>query len=890
MGALKGMLARLRAVVRPGAADRELDDEIRFHLALETDKNLRLGMAPEEARRRALRDFGGVDRHKEAHLDVRGRWHHDFAADVRYAARGLRRSPVLAATATLTIALGVGANAAIFSAVDAVLFRPLPFPAPERLVKVWEENPEKGWYKQVAAPANVLDWREQVAAFQDVAAHGSPFRTTLTGAGAPRVIGAAQVTGSFFAVLGVRPLHGRGFVEAETWATGTPIAVISERLWRDHYGADPSLVGRTIALNGRPRQVVGIMPAGFAYPSEDTDLWIPSAWKPEDRGEVYFRRAHFLHVVARLKPGVPVDAANAQLQAVVRRLQGQYPETNRVMGAGITPLQEFLVGDTRRPLLLLLGAVAVLLLIACANVANLLLVRAAGRERETALRVALGAGRERLVRQALTESLVLSALGGAAGLALAWWGTAALRALLPGDMLHVSRFGVDWRVLGYVLGVTTASGLLFGVAPALWASRRNAADALRAGARASGEGQRMRRWSEALVVGEVALAVVLVVGAGLLVRSFDRLRGVEPGFDAAGVTTFSVGLPGARYDSDEKAAVFFDDLYRRLRALPGVVDVAGTSALPLQSTGYTSDFTVQGWPDGRYGTEVMHRVVTPEYFRTMRVPLRAGRGFTAEDRKGGAPVVIINEALARKHFDGENPIGRRFTFDKTPDSSTVWLTIVGVAGSEHQRSLREDAQIETYVPWDQERTSGLGIVVRTSCPAAASVCEPPEMTPAIRRIMAAMDSMLVLESVQPVSAIVAKSLARERFLMTLMLGFAIVGLLLAIVGVYGVIAQLVRRRTREMGVRLALGARASQVRWLVVRQGLRLVALGLAAGFVVAFVSGRVLRALLYDISPTDPVTFAAVLATLGAAGLVAAWVPALQASRADPAVTLRGE
>jgi putative ABC transport system permease protein len=533
----------------------------------------------------------------------------------------MRRTPVLAGAAILTLALGIGANTAIFSAVNAVVLRPLPFLNSSQLYMVWEENPEKGWYKQVAAPANMFDWKEQVGAFADVMAYSEGFGTsTFNNGGEPVTVRPAFGTGNFFSVLGARAALGRTFVDAETWRTGQSVAVLSHHLWRDRFGSDPKIIGRTIQLDGAPVQIVGVMPAGFEYPSENVDLWQPWGWNPDSRQRVSFRRAHWLNVVARVKPGVSPETANAQLQAVVKRLQRDYPATNRVMGAGMTPLHEFLVGDTRLPLLVLLGAVGLLLLIACANVGNLMLVKASDREREAALRLALGAGRRRLVRQALTESLVLSVIGGLSGVALGFWGTRALQALQPAGMLRVSHFGFDWVVLGYVLAITTVSGLLFGIAPALWSSRRSPQDALKEGGRGGSQSRRMRRWGERLVIGEVALALILSVGAALLVRSLLRLQQVDPGFDPNGVLAARIELPGARYDMGDKANAFFTRFEEQVRAIPGVQQVGSTSDLPLTNGGYSSDFTVAGWPEGTYGTEVLHRRVTPEFFKAIRTP------------------------------------------------------------------------------------------------------------------------------------------------------------------------------------------------------------------------------------------------------------------------------
>lgn len=885
MFSLKGLRARVRVLFHRAAAEHELDEELRFHLEMETEKNVRLGLSAVEARRRALRDFGGVEPTKEAHRDVRGRWLEELAADSRYALRTLRRAPVLAGAAILTLALGIGANTMIFSAVNAVILSPLPFHDPGRLVMLWEKNPEKHWYKEICAPANVLDWKEQVRAFQDVAMFfDGPGDATLTGEGEPRLLKAAGVTGNFFDVLGVRPQFGRALVPNETWsADGKPhAAVLSDRLWRTQFGGDPRVVGRSLVVDGQPLQVVGVAPPGFSYPGEGVDLWIPTAWNPATRGKVFFRRAHFIRAVARLAPGATLESADAQLQAVAARLTQQYPETNKYMGAGLTPLHQFLVGDTKLPLVVLLAAVGLLLLIACANVGNLLLVRAVGREREAALRLTLGAGRGRLARQALTESLVLSLLGGIAGVGLGIGGTRVLEALQPAGMLRVSHFPIDWPVLAYVLAIVLGSGLLFGTAPALWAGHRSPAETLKDGGR-GGDSRRMRRWTEALVVGEVALAVVLTLGAGLLVRSFRELTHVDPGFDPHGVLVTRISLSGPKYQTGEQATRFFDELVRRASALPGVVGAAGTTPAPLAGAGYTSDFVIAGRPAGEYYTEITHRRVTADYFRVMHVALRRGRAFTAADDAKAPQVAIINEQVARKYFKGRNPVGQRLTFDKVPNDSSQWATIVGVVDDERQTALSADALPEVYQPIAQDPVDGMDVMTRVTG-------NPDMVAPAIRRLVADLDPKLAIADMRSMDAIVYRSLARQRFLMTMLVLFAAVGLLLAIIGVYGVLAQVARRRTREMGIRIALGAPASQVRWLVVRHGLALVVTGLASGVAIAFVATRGLTALLYHVAPADPLTFAAVPILLALTGVAAAWIPATQASRADPAIALRSE
>ncbi|HEU4628268.1 MAG TPA: ABC transporter permease [Gemmatimonadaceae bacterium] len=881
---LRNLRRRLRALLRRGDVERELDEELRFHLELETEKNLRLGLDAAEARRRALVAFGGVERFKEEHRDGRGtRWLEDAVGDAHLAVRALRRRPALTAAAVLTLALGIGANTAIFGAVNAVILRPLPYPHPDRLVLLWEQNPDRDWYQQLAAPANFLDWREQVHAFQAVGAYTDWLeQVTLATDAGPRLAHASTVAGDFFAALGVRPLLGRTLGAADAW-TAPPVAVVSHALWRDVLGADPAVVGRTVRLDDEPVQVVGVMPEGFAFPTAETGVWLSPGWTPAQAARTSFRRAHWLRVVARLRPGVSPTQADAELQTVAARLEARYPETNTHMGAGLTPLHDYLIGDTRLPLLVMLGAAGLLLLIACANVGNLLLVRALGREREVAVRVALGAGRLRLVRQALTESLVLAAIGGAAGLAVGWLGTRALLALQPAGLLPAAEVPMDWRVFAYVLAVTAASGALFGVAPAAWGARRAPSEAMRAGGRGASDGRRLRRWGDALVVVEVVLALMLTTGAGLLAHSLWRLRSVPPGFEARGVLAVGLELPGTRYDDPGKVTAFYDALLARARALPGVTGAAAVSVLPLTSVGWSSDFTAAGWPADRWAVEVVHRAATPDYFRVMRVPLLAGRAFTATDGPNAPMVVVVNEALARRYFPAGDAVGQRIAFDRAPDSTSVWRTIVGVVGSEHQATLAVEPSPEIFAPAAQDGGTAMEVVVRTTG-------EPLALAEPLRRAVAELDPALAVHALRPMTAVRAESMARERFLTTLLLTFALVGLVLAMVGVFGVMAQLVERRVREMGIRLALGAPARAVRWLVVRHGLVLLLAGLVIGAVGAAAAARAMRGLLYGVAPMDPLTFVVMPLVLAASGLAAAWVPARRASRADPAVVLRGE
>lgn len=884
MGALRGLVVRIRSIVRGDTADRELDDEIRFHLEMEAAQYERLGLSPDEARRRALVAFGGRLRTREEHRDARApNWLTQLPGDIRHALRVLRRAPGLTVAATLTLALAIGANTAIFSAVDAVILRPLPFASPDRLVALWESNPDRGWVHQVSAPANVIDWSEQVPAFDGVAAYSDVQRTTLLGRSEPRLLQAARVTGNFFSVLGVRPLLGRGFTDAETWDTKEPIVVLSYRAWRDVFGGDSGIVGKTISLAGRPRQVVGVMPEQFAFPSEDISLWVPTAFDPTNRTKPFFRRAHWMHAFARMRAGATLAQTDAQLQQVVSRLQRQYPETNTHMGAGVTPLHDFLVGDTRLPLVVLLSAVALLLLLACANIGNLLLVHAAGRERETAVRLALGAGRGRLVRQALVESLTLAGFGGAIGLAVGILGTRLLERLQPPALLRVSHFPIDTRVVAFVVAIAVGAGLVFGIAPTLWNRRRQPAEVLHEGGRGGSATGRSLRWGDRLVVAEVAIALLLTTGAGLLVRSYLALRSVPPGFDPHGVLTVYVAADGPRYDDDPPIIAFYDRVLAATRALPGVKGVAGTILPPLAGTAWTSDLTARGRAADDFATEVAHGIVTPGYFQLMHEPLLRGRDFAESDAARAQRVVIINQALASAYFAGRDPIGQVICFDRVPDSTSKWRTIVGVVGDERQLGLDQPAKMEVFEPFAQDASSDLTLMIRTSG-------DPAALTPAVRGIIADADREVPIVSAMTMDARMAQSMARERFVTTLFLLFALVGVTLAVVGVYGVLAQLARRRTREIGIRIALGAATGQVRWMVVRHGLRLVGTGVLIGGGVAVIATREMRALLYGIAALDPTTFVVVPVLLALAGIAASWLPARQASRADPVEALRAE
>ncbi|MGH7677091.1 MAG: ADOP family duplicated permease [Gemmatimonadaceae bacterium] len=880
---LKAIRMRLRALFHGAGVDADTDEEVRFHLEQQIQLYLRDGMTREAATRRARLAFGSLDWPREARAD--GRFIEHTLGDIRYALRSLWRDRGLSVAGVLTLTLGIGATTAVFSAVNAVMLRELPFRDSGRLVAAWEQNPDRNWYKNVVAPANYLDWRDRVKSFEGLAAYTDYLTTaTMTGRGEPRLFGSSNISGDALSVLGVTPHLGRGFDREDDWANGQRKVLISYKVWQSEFAGDPDIVGKSVMFGGTTtRQIVGVMPRDFAFPTPATDLWLPMEWGRDFPSRVFFRRAHWLRTVGRLKPGVSIEQANAELQTVAKQLESEYPATNVKMGAGLTPIREWIVGDTKKPLVVLLSAAAVLLLIACGNVGNLLLVHAVGRSRDVSLRFALGATRGRVARQALTESLVLSAIGGAAGFALGWAGARGLLALQPEGMLPVTDIGVDYRVWAFTILLTTVSGVMFGMAPAIIATRQAPADALNRGGRTFSSG-RTRRWGRYLVVAEVGLAVMLTVGAGLLLRSYDRLSKVAPGFDPEGVLTTTLSLSAARYDSAHKVVRFYDALLERIQALPGVERVAAVRQLPVTVASWSSSLAVKGRPPlGQ--TDILHREVVGDYFRTMRVPLIKGRTFTEADDADAPMVVVVNEAFVKEFLPNEDPVGRQITSDRIPDSTSVWRTIVGVVGSERQGNVAQPSRPEVFAPLVQDWTRGMTVVTRMQ-PGR----DPMTLAQPVRRAVRDLDSLLAITAIRPMTEVHGRAMARERFVSVLVLVFAATGIALALVGVFGVLAQLVQARWRELGIRLALGAQRSEVSWLVVRHGATLLGLGIAGGLIAALGATQVLATLLYEVQPTDLLTYAGVTVFIGGAGMLAAWVPALRASMANPANTLRAE
>ncbi|HEY4575019.1 MAG TPA: ABC transporter permease [Thermoanaerobaculia bacterium] len=884
MRLLNVLSARLRALLRREAVIGDIDEELRLHLEMEVEANAGRGMAPEEARRAALRTFGNFDSVRERAYEIRGGGLLEtFSQDVRYAGRMLARQPGFTAVAALTLALGIGANTAIFSVVEAVLLRPLPYRHAERTVLLWESQPHRDVARNVVNPANFLDWREQAKSFDQMAAFADR-RFNLTGGGEPEEVPAQSVTPNLFSLLGAGAELGRTFTPEDAKPDHDGVAILSHGLWQRRFGGAPDIIGRTLSLNGRGVTVIGVMPADFQWfirekslTGKPAELWIPLGFTEEQR----VRRGRFLQAVARLAPGVSLARAQAEMGAVAGRLETQYPKFNHGWGVSVVPLRDQLAGEIKPALLVLLAAVGFVLLIACVNVASLLLARAAGRHKEIAIRSSIGAGRRRIIRQLLTESLLLALLGGALGLLLSYAGLKALVALSPPNLAGVGQAGLDLPVLAFTLAVTVLTGVVFGLAPALEASRVNLGGALNESGRGNAGSRRGRRLRDALVVAEVGLALVLLVGAGLMIRSFLRLQAVHPGFDAKGLLTMRALLPAAKYADDDRQIAFFRQAAARLRTLPGVISASVVSALPFADLGAATSFSIEGTSftheADKPTTDV--RVVDEEYFHTLRIPLLAGRTFTAQEAVEDRKVAVINETLARKYFPGVNPVGKRILVNMTAEPT--YTEIIGVVGDARYASL--DGELHPMVYWTAPHLtySAMTFVLRTAG-------DPADLAPAARREILAIDKDQPVSDVRTMESWLSESLARTRFGTLLLGAFAGLALTLAAAGLYGVMSYSVVQRQNEIGVRMALGARAKDVLRLVIRQGLALALAGVALGLLGALALTRLLSSLLYGVSATDPLTFAALALLLTAVSWIACYIPARRAARVDPLIAMR--
>ena len=803
--------------------------------------------------------------------------------DILYALRGLFRQPLFSAVAILTLALGIGANTAIFTVTNAVLLRPLPYPHPERLMMLWTHNPRQGFDKDVSPYPNFEEWRRTSQTFERMSGYAAP-SFSLTELGNPVQIRGAVVTPEFFETMGVAPLLGRPFV-AEDGAAGAGLkAVVSHSFWRDRMGSDAGVTSRTITLNGERHQVIGVMPASFAHPA-DTEVWTPMTPTTARYGELMTQRGSFwLTVVGRVKPGVSRSAAQSEMDAIAGRLEQQYPE-NGGLGLRLVPLHDEIVGEVRRPLLILLGAVSFVLLIACANVTNLLLTRASVRQREMAIRAALGAGRRRLVRQLLTESVVLAIAGGTAGLLLAIAGVRLLESLAPAALPRLDALAIDWRVLGYALAATVVAGLLFGAAPALQAAGATPGDPLRGGARGADEGSAGRRTRSALATVQLAIAVALLIGAGLLLRTIMALNSVDPGFATRNVLVMRVDLPRVKYTSSERVLSFCRELTSRLGALPGVEATGVGSSLLLGRLPASASITIEGRAPlnpGQQDLPVPYDAVTPGFFQALQIPLLRGRMLADTDTERTPRVALVNEAFVRRFFPGQDGVGKHFTFGNPADAGFTWTTIVGVVADTRRGGYDSPVWAEVYFPHDQAPDRRMFVFARTRG-------DPLELARAAQAQVWAIDSDQPIASVRTVAETIARSEANRRFVALLLAIFAGVALALAVIGVYGVVAYATSQRTHEIGIRMALGADRGSVRRMVLGSGMKLVTLGLGVGLAAAFAITQVLSGLLFGVSPRDPVTFLAVTIGLGAAGLLASWLPARRATRVEPVIVLKG-
>ncbi len=803
--------------------------------------------------------------------------------DLRYAIRQLLKSPGFAAVAILTLALGIGANTAIFSVVDAVLFHPLAFKEPSRLMAIWETNEQPGAeanHRNEVAKGNFYDWRAQNQVFEQIAAltYGS---FNLTGVDQPERVQGAAVSFNYFDTLGVQPAVGRSFRAEEEKADAPRVALISDSFWQRSFGGDKNLVGTTRTFNGEPFTIAGIMPREFEvqFPANlPVEFWTPLRRGAGDDDRI----AHYIYVLGRLKQGISLEQAQAGMNVIARQLRQQYPESNAAAGVNIIPLHRQLVGDVQPYLYLLFAAVGFVLLIACANVANLMLARLASRRKEIAVRLALGAGRGRLIRQLLTESLLLSAIGGALGLLLAVWGIDVLRGIAPADLPRLSEIALSGPVFSWTLGLLLFTGIISGLAPALQASRPDLNRSLQESGRTS-VGPSRSRLSRLLVISEIALALLLLTGAGLMIRSSTRLQEVNPGFEPKNLLTLNISLPRQKYPETQAANVFFANLLERIGQLPGVLGVGGVDPLPMTGSDSSSSILIEGQPIVPQAERASagNRLVTAGYFAAMKIPLLEGRALTVQDRAETPPVLVVNESFARRFFPGQGALGKRIGLED--DGKLRWAEIIGVVGNVKHQKLDAEIKPEMFESYLQSPRRFMTVVVRTAS-------EPTAMVGAIREQVLALDRNQPVFEIETMEKRVAESVARSRFVMLLLGIFATLALTLAAVGIYGVMAYSVSLRRKEIGIRMALGARKGQVVRLVVREGMVLAGIGLAFGIIVSVGLTRIIASLLFGIGPTDPITLASVSLVLGGVAFLACCIPARRASGVDPIVALRSE
>lgn len=878
MRPLRALLIRLVSPFGRARREREFQQELEAHLQLHIDDNLRVGMTEDEARRDALLQLGGVEPLKES---MRDRWTLSWLEtwwqDLRYSLRSLRRNPGYSTTAALSIALGIGASVSIFTVADGVLLRPLPYKDPSNLMMVWEANHKSVKSDQnVVSPANYLDWKARSRTFEHLAAIRY-VNSVLSDGHRAEELKKQAMTANLLPMLGVQPYRGRVFTEEEDRPGRDTVVLISHRLWQSWFGGDESVLGRKVMINSTPRTIIGIMPPGFYFRNRETDLWEPFGIDPARNYRQTSGR--YILVTGRLKPGATRAQAQAEMTAIAGQLEAANPEFNKNWTVNVESLRDSLVGKARTSLLVLLGSVGLLLLVACANVANLMLARCANRQREMAVRASMGAGRWRVIRQLLTESVLLSFLGGAAGVLLARWMVIGLLTFAPRMLTDASEIRMDARILLFAVGLSTLTGILFGFAPAWSTTRFNLFEVMRqSGGTVSRRGN-LRAW---LVGAEVALSVILLTGAGLLFQSLTGLQSVPSGLQPENLLTFRVSLPAARYQPPYRRTVFFAQLLDRLSQIPGVQSAGAVSYLPFDGLAAGTHTSIQGRPTPRAGEELLSviRTVMPGYFRTMGIPVKQGRDFSATDNEEKAPMrFIVNEAYVKKFLQGSDPLNTSINAlmgDKNP-----YGQIIAVVGDVKEGSLDKPAQPTIYYPHAQLIYGGMTLLVKASA-------DPRSLIEPARRIVQELDPAQPIAEVRTMDEVLGETLSRQRFSALLVVGFSILSLLLAAVGVYGVLAYSVTERTREIGLRLALGARPARITAQVVAAGARFVLAGTLAGIAGAFALAGLLQGLLFGVEPRDPATFAAVPAVLLAVALLAAYLPARRAGRLDPMSALR--
>ena len=807
-----------------------------------------------------------------------------FWQNIRLGVRMLLKNPAFTAVAVLTLALGIGANTVMFSVIDAALLRPLPYPNAGRLVVPYLSNQHRA--DITPAPADFLDFQRQSSSFAELAGYRlMPFN--LSGNGNPERVDGVMVTSNFFPALGVRPLQGRTILPELDRPGGTSVAVLGYALWQKRFGSDPAIVGRAIEIDGEPRTVVGVMPPGFAFPAS-AELWVSSRFavpphplrRTDDPSAI--RDAHYFDSIARLKPGVPLTQGTSEIDTIAKRLKQQYGDGEEGDGARLVPLRQDLVGETRPALLILLGAVALVLLIACANVANIVLARGASRQKEMALRVALGASRMRLLGLLLAESILLALSGGLLGILLALWGLAPLRSLVPAAMIGGAPIALDSRVLLFTLAASLGCGVLFGLIPALRLTDAELSATLQEGGRGNAGGGRARRMRSALVVTEIALAAVLLIAAGLLLRSFSRLLNVPEGFNPDHVLALQLSLAPAHYSRPGDRVNFVKSTLEGIRSLPGIMSASAVTRLPLTPGNSTRSVEIEGRtaPPGDDASPD-YLVVTPDYFQTMGVPLLGGRTFTDRDDATALPVAIISEATARYFWPGQDAIGKHFRGVCGDDKT--WCQVVGVVGDVKQHHLEQASRMAVYTPFSQDPWAFLAFVVRTKQ-------EPASASSAVESAIHSVDADEAVYNVRSMRDVEATSLSPQRLQIVLIGLFAALALVLACMGIYGVMAYSVAQRTCEIGVRMALGAQTGNVLGMILGEGLRLGVLGASIGLAGSFFAARLLSGMLFGVTPSDPFTFASVAVVLVAVAMVACYIPARRATRVDPLVALRYE